>query len=91
MTEIKNKKMKDYSKGKIYIIRNLIDDRIYIGSTCQSLSQRMAQHRQNIKDNTKMHYKIYQCISELGCFNFYIELLKQCKCDNNDQLRKIEG
>ena len=40
---------KDYSNGKIYCIRNNIDKQIYIGSTCQSLSKRMAYHRQDAK------------------------------------------
>ena len=31
---------KDFSKGKIYCIRNNIDDEIYIGSTTQPLSKR---------------------------------------------------
>ena len=42
-----SRQSKDYSQGKIYCIRNTISDEIYIGSTCQSLSQRMAQHRRN--------------------------------------------
>ena len=37
------KQLKDYTKGKIYCIRNKINDDIFIGSTCQTLSQRMTQ------------------------------------------------
>ena len=42
--EIKpERKPKDFSNdGKIYCIRNTIDDNIYVGCTCQSLSKRMA-------------------------------------------------
>ena len=35
----------DYGNGKIYKIVNTIDNDIYIGSTCQPLSKRMAWHR----------------------------------------------
>ena len=43
-------------KPKIYCIRNHIDDQIYLGSTCQSLSKRMAYHRQDAKKKIgKLH------------------------------------
>ena len=38
----KPKKTKDYQKGKIYIIRNDVNDLTYIGSTCQLSCQRMS-------------------------------------------------
>ena len=41
--------MPGYSKGKIYKILNTIDDEIYVGSTCETLSQRMARHRSDMK------------------------------------------
>ena len=37
--------MPDYSKGKIYKMLNTIDDEIYVGSTIETLRQRMATHR----------------------------------------------
>ena len=36
--------MPDYSKGKIYKITNKDDNRVYIGSTVQTLSFRKSQH-----------------------------------------------
>ena len=42
----------NYAKGKIYKIANDIDDEIYVGSTCQSLSKRMGIHRQNAKNES---------------------------------------
>ena len=80
---------KDFSKGKIYCIRNNINDEIYIGSTCQSLSQRMAQHRKAMTANQRM--KLYKSMKELGRENFYIELLEECPCENFIQLTKREG
>lgn len=91
MKDIKPKNKKDYSKGKIYVIRNNIDDRTYIGSTCQTLSQRMTQHRQNIKDLKKNSTKLYQAMIELGIENFYIELIEEYACETQEQLRKREG
>lgn len=91
MTDIKTKNTKDYSKGKIYVLRNNIDDRIYIGSTCQTLSQRIGQHRQNIIDPKKKNTKLYQAMIELGKEQFYIELVEEYECENQEQLRKREG
>ena len=42
---VDTKSKKDYSLGKIYCIRNTTYDDTYIGSTCQTLSQRMALYR----------------------------------------------
>ena len=44
---------KDYKNGKIYCIRNNIDDNIYVGSTTQPLSKRMALHRQSARIKKK--------------------------------------
>jgi hypothetical protein len=52
--EVKGKKTKDYSKGKVYkIFCNLTND-IYYGSTIQTLSKRISQHREQLKKGKKM-------------------------------------
>ena len=80
----------DYANGKIYCIRNTIDDDIYIGSTCQPLSKRMEVHRMSLK-GYKKHRKLYSKISEIGNDKFYIELVEEYQCENKEQLRKREG
>ena len=82
--------MKDYSKGKIYVIRNNIDGRIYIGSTCKTLTIRMGQHRAQSKREC-LNTKMYKTMRELTPSCFYIELLEDFKCENGDQLRRREG
>ena len=89
MTDARNPK--DYSKGKIYCIRNTINDEIYIGSTCQSLSQRMAQHRRTLKCGRLGGMKLYNLMMDLGEENFYIELMEEYPCESKDRLRKREG
>ena len=81
----------DYSKAKIYKILNDIDDGIYIGATCQSLSQRMAEHRKNISGKQTKEWKFYKKMHELGVEHFYIELEKETPCETREQLRAIEG
>ena len=78
----------DYKNGKIYKILNDIEDDIYVGSTCQSLSQRMAKHRTKVNTYTT---PLYMKMRELGVGHFYIELIEECPCDNVEQLRAVEG
>ena len=87
--EKKHRNNKDYSKGKIYIIRNSENDLTYIGSTCQTLAQRMTQHRVSMRKIP--HYKLYQAMNELGKDAFYIELLEDYPCQRQEELLKKEG
>ena len=79
---------KDYSKSVIYSIRNDIDTNIYIGSTTQELSKRMADHRYNHVKNSQ---KLYDKMRGVGVEHFYIELIEEYPCSNLQQLRKREG
>jgi molecular chaperone DnaK (HSP70) len=81
--------MPDYQKGKIYKILNTIDDEIYVGSTCETLSQRMARHRATCKRNNSS--LIYKHMNQLGVEHFYIELIEDWPCDRIDELLKREG
>ena len=80
-----------YDKAKIYQLVNDITDDVYIGSTCQPLSKRMAEHRNSMKSNRDKNVKLYQKMNEIGAENFRIELIKECPCENIEQLRAIEG
>ena len=82
---------KDYKNGKIYCIRNNIDDDIYVGSTTQRLSKRMAKHREDAKHKDKMHRNLYVKMLEHGLEHFYIELIEDCPCETLEQLLKSEG
>lgn len=80
--------MPDYSNGKIYIIRSPNTQEVYIGSTIQSLSQRMAEHRTKFnlwKNHGTTSIKIF----EAG--NAYIELVQEYPCQNKEQLNRREG
>ena len=84
------RKPRDYKNGKIYCIRNHINDKIYVGSTCQSLSKRMAYHRDDcMKPNRNT--LIYNMMRDLGRDNFYIELIEEYPCENSNQLTRREG
>ena len=81
----------DYSKAKIYKIYNNVDDEIYVGSTCCSLSKRMAKHRCSAKRDQGKKNILYKKMNELGIENFFIDLLEDFpECQNIEQLRKKE-
>jgi hypothetical protein len=83
--------MPDYQKGKIYTIRNNHDKSlIYVGSTIQSLSQRMVAHRSDSKKDKDKDRKIYQHIG--GKWeDWYIELYELFPCNSKEELCKREG
>ena len=50
--------MPDYSKGKIYTIRNKNDPSlIYVGSTIQSLAKRLGEHRRHSRHRKREKLK----------------------------------
>ena len=80
----------DYSQGKIYRLVNNDNDLIYIGSTCQTLANRLSQHRRD--------YKKYQAnLSQNYCSSYEILkhpsakilLVRHMACENKDQLCAI--
>ena len=91
-TPVKSRKNhKDYSNGKIYIVRNTENDSTYIGSTTQKLSERMAQHRKTTRNIRANNYKVYRFMNDRGIDKFYIELIEYFPCNTNEELHKREG
>ena len=91
------KASKDYSKGKVYMIRSKDEDCVpYVGSTTkQYLSQRMDSHRDDYK-KWKRNPEKYSFLSSFTLFekfgieNCFIELIELFPCSCNDELRKKE-
>lgn len=79
--------MPDYKNAKIYTIRSYKTDEVYIGSTTQTLSQRMSKHRSNFK--TKNRCTASKQILAFG--DAYIELLELYPCTCRAELHKREG
>jgi hypothetical protein len=83
--------MPDYNNGKVYVIRNQVNDMVYVGSTVQTLAERMAGHRGDYKRKNCKSYKLYQAFDEIGITNFYIELVEDYPCESKEQLFRQEG
>ena len=83
--------MPNYSKGKIYTIRNKNDPSlIYVGSTIQSLAKRLGGHKKDCKKTTK--YPNHQLYTKIEDWNdWYIELYENCPCNSKEELCKREG
>lgn len=61
--------------GKIYIIRNDINDKVYIGATTQSLHNRFLQHcKKSTLEKNKCVF--HSEIQKIGKTHFWIELLE---------------
>ncbi len=73
--------MVNYQNAKIYqIICNITGER-YIGSTCNTFSKRLSQHKTILKCSSKQ-------IIERGDYDMV--LIEDCPCDNKNQLHAHE-
>ena len=78
--------MPDYQKSKIYAIKSYQTEMMYIGSTTQTLSQRIGKHKENyIKNGTTSSKQI------LKYEDYYIELIENFPCNTKEELLKREG
>jgi hypothetical protein len=82
----KKETMPDYSKGKIYCIKNVIDDDKYYGSTIEPLAVRWRKHKTARNMENFKHRPIYKKMNELGIENFFIELVEEYSCNNKLEL-----
>ena len=73
--------VRNFQNGKIYSIRSHQTEKIYIGSTTQSLSQRFSNH----KELTCSSREIMQFADA------YIELIEMFPCANKIELQGREG
>jgi hypothetical protein len=80
--------MPDYKNGKIYTIRCRYDTSlIYVGSTCNTLSRRIANHKHKSKILPEIMF--YQHVQDWD--DWYIELYEDFPCERKEHLEKREG
>lgn len=82
----------EFSDGKIYKIKSKNTDKIYIGSTCQSLNERLKGHEKDFiqyyNGNCNKHVSSFE-ILEFG--DYKIKLIQDFSCDNKQQLKDREA
>lgn len=82
--------MTDYSNGKIYVLRNSIDDSIfYVGSTTLDLENRLYYHLWE-SSNEKRNTNVYVHMRKIGQ-QCYIENYADFACSSPDELHRKEG
>lgn len=69
--------MENTREYSIYIIRNKINDKVYIGQTSQSVAVRFSQHMKPSTTKQRGTYKIYNAVNKYGKENFYYEILEE--------------
>lgn len=58
------------SKGYIYIIKNDINNKVYIGKTIQSINQRFNQHKKDRHRKGFDHRPLYRAFNKYGIEHF---------------------
>jgi len=83
--------MNKFHKAKIYAIKSPSVDKVYIGSTTQSLSTRFSEHKSHYKRYLagKRNYTSSYALIKLD--DAYIELVKECRCNTRQELLAEEA
>lgn len=79
--------MPNYSNSKVYKLINSVDKKIYIGSTTQPLSTRLAEHKSKAKSRP---YSVYKHLNTIGWDKVRIILIETVNCFNKEQLNQRE-
>jgi hypothetical protein len=82
--------VKDYSKGKIYKIVSDSCDDIYIGSTVQTLAQRLGKHRSDYNQWKKGNARYTRSFSLIERGDYHIILIEPFSCNNQEELTARE-
>lgn len=81
-----NKNMPNYNTSKIYKLVCDTTNKQYIGSTIQTLPQRLSAHKYNYKNNLEK----YSSTEIFKNNNYRIELLENYYCNTKEELLKRE-
>ena len=77
-------KYNKYHNAKIYKIVNNVDDMVYIGSTCLSLSKRKYLHKTEQVADKSPNRRLFMHTKKYGWDEFDIYLVEQFSCHNKE-------
>lgn len=72
--------------GRIYIIRNTVNDKVYVGQTHVSIKLRFQNHLSAARRG--LDYVIGKAIRKYGEDKFYVELLEECLIEELNEREK---
>lgn len=76
--------------GSIYIIKNKINDKVYVGQTTMAVKDRIAAHFKPSTAKLRGTYKLYNAINKYGRENFYYEVLEENIPEDQLDQKEIE-
>ena len=80
--------MVNYANGKIYRLVNNVDEKYYIGSTCNPLHKRKNRHKRDaVKSPTQ---PVYKHLNIIGWENVEIILIESFPCNSKAELEARE-
>ena len=62
----------------IYVIKNDINDKVYVGKTTISVQKRFKQHIQESKRERSKDRPLYRAMNKHGIDHFYVQCLEEC-------------
>lgn len=73
--------------GHIYKITNLINNKVYIGQTIQTIEKRFIQHKSHARTGNNNH-KLANALRKYGEDNFIVENIEDCEQELLDEREK---
>lgn len=72
----------------IYIIRNDIDEYVYIGNTGRKIAERFREHKDERKKKRSSEKPLYVAMNKYGVEHFWVEELEKCEDAHSDEREK---
>lgn len=70
--------MRNYKKSGVYVIKNLVNNKVYVGSS-KNLYARELEHFRNLKNNKHENKHLQRAYNKYGRDNFAFEVIEFCK------------
>ena len=83
--------MDRFQRGKIYSIRAVGSDMVYIGSTISTLTHRISCHRSDFKAHQAGNRRYITSFKLIELEGHYIELVENYPCADRNELNRREG
>ena len=80
--------MVNYANGKVYRLVNNVDEKYYIGSTCNSLHKRKNGHKRDAKKFPEQ--PVYKHLNTVGWENVEIVFIESYCCNSKAELEARE-
>ena len=78
----------DHSKAVIYVIKNTVNNEIYVGGTARNLRSRLIEHIYDAGRARSAHRinRFHLFMKAIGFEHFYLELYEKSPCSTKHEL-----